>query len=253
MQNNELNQLDLAFVVDTTGSMGSLIAAAQEQMIAMIDALRSAALVNLRLAVVEYRDHPPQDTMIYQAHSFTGDLKLAHKAIRGLSAKGGGDGPEAVLDGVLAACQALVWRPHARRIAVLVGDAPPHGVGAGGDSFAGGCPCGETIESVTAAAERARVTLYALGLTGAVADSFGRLSRGTGGAFFPAGRADGAIEQLKRILADEFGDLEFDARVLAEQRRAPDVAVGALAERLMTTRAAAAAAVGRLQRRELIA
>ena len=40
MQHNELNQLDLAFVVDTTGSMGTLIAAAQDQMIAMIDALR---------------------------------------------------------------------------------------------------------------------------------------------------------------------------------------------------------------------
>jgi hypothetical protein len=252
MTHNNLNHLDLAFVVDTTGSMGTLIAAAQDQMIAMIDALLAAAAVDLRLAVVEYRDHPPQDKLVYDAHAFTSDLKAAHATIRKLSAGGGGDGPEAVLDGVLAACAALAWRPHARRIAVLVGDAPPHGIGAGGDGFPGGCPCGETIESVTAAAERARVTLYALGLTGAVADSFGRLSRATGGAFFPAGRADGAIEQLKRILADEFGDLEFDRRVLAEQRRSPDVAVGALAERLMTTRAAAAAAVSRLQRRELI-
>jgi hypothetical protein len=249
---SQINHLDLAFVVDTTGSMGTLIAAAQDQMIAMIDALLSAAAIDLRLAVVEYRDHPPQDKLVYQVHAFTGKLKDAHRTIRKLSASGGGDGPEAVLDGVLAACQALAWRPHARRIAVLVGDAPPHGIGTGGDGFPRGCPCGETIESVTAAAERARITLYALGLTGAVADSFGQLSRGSGGAFFPAGRADGAIEQLKRILADEFGDLEFDQRVLAEQRRDPDIAVGALAERLMTTRGMVAAAVSRLQRRELI-
>lgn len=59
----ELGALDLAFVVDTTGSMTGLIASAQQRMIAMIDALLRAAEVNLRLAVVEYRDHPPQDPL----------------------------------------------------------------------------------------------------------------------------------------------------------------------------------------------
>ena len=33
---NEINAVDLAFVVDTTGSMGGLIQAAQNQMIAML-------------------------------------------------------------------------------------------------------------------------------------------------------------------------------------------------------------------------
>jgi len=252
MKNNGLNHLDLAFVVDTTGSMGGLIAAAQNQMVTMIDALVAAAAVDLRLAVVEYRDHPPQDTLVCRAYPFTGHLLAAQATIRTLSASGGGDGPEAVFDGLLVACQELAWRPHARRIAVLVGDAPPHGVGGAGDGFPHGCPCGATIESVTAAAERARITLYALGLTNAVTDSFGRLSGGTGGAFFPAGRADAAIERLERILADEFGDLEFDRRVLAEQCSDPQLAVDTLAERLATTRASVAAAISRLQRRELL-
>ena len=91
MQHNNLNQVDLAFVVDTTGSMGTLIAAAQDQMIAMIGALRSAAAVDLRLAVVEYRDHPPQDTLIEQVYPFTGDLRVVEQTIRALSANGGGD------------------------------------------------------------------------------------------------------------------------------------------------------------------
>jgi hypothetical protein len=56
-----LNQLDLAFVVDTTGSMGAFIGAARQHMIALLRSLTDGALTrpDLRLAVVEYRDHPP--------------------------------------------------------------------------------------------------------------------------------------------------------------------------------------------------
>lgn len=39
---DEVGALDLAFVVDTTGSMSGLIASAQQRMIAMIDALLRA-------------------------------------------------------------------------------------------------------------------------------------------------------------------------------------------------------------------
>ena len=97
--------MDLAFVVDTTGSMGHLIHAAQQQMINLISEVTSAAAIDLRLAVVEYRDHPPQDTMVYRVHAFTADLKKARATINALSANGGGDTPESVLDGVLAACR----------------------------------------------------------------------------------------------------------------------------------------------------
>ena len=64
---NEINAVDLAFVVDTTGSMGGLIAAAQNQMITMLEELTRAANINLWLGVVGYRDHPPQDKMVYSA------------------------------------------------------------------------------------------------------------------------------------------------------------------------------------------
>ncbi|HEU5370741.1 MAG TPA: VWA domain-containing protein, partial [Ktedonobacterales bacterium] len=114
----EINALDLAFIVDTTGSMGGLIRAAQQQMITMINALAHATEVDMRLGVVEYRDHPPQDTLVFRAHDFTSDLDQAQKSINQLKAEGGGDTPESVLDGVLAACQKLSWHPHARRIAV---------------------------------------------------------------------------------------------------------------------------------------
>lgn len=65
---NEINAVDLAFVVDTTGSMGGLIAAAQNQMITMLEELTRAANITLWLGVVEYRDHPPQDNMLYEVY-----------------------------------------------------------------------------------------------------------------------------------------------------------------------------------------
>ncbi|MBV9228987.1 MAG: VWA domain-containing protein, partial [Chloroflexi bacterium] len=134
MSTNELNALDLAFVVDTTGSMSGLIQTAKQQMIAMVDELLKTRKVAMRLGVVEYRDHPPQDrSFVFRSYPFTSNWKEAQKAINALTADGGGDGPEAVLDGVLAACRELQWRTFARRLVVLVGDAPPHGTGAGGD------------------------------------------------------------------------------------------------------------------------
>ena len=249
---SDINALDLAFVVDTTGSMGSFIQAAQRQMVAMIDALAKGADVDLRLAVVEYRDHPPQDQMVFRTHAFSDNLKAVQKTINGLKPAGGGDGPESVLDGVLAACRGLTWRVHARRLAVLVGDSPPHGVGAAGDGFPKGCPCGETIDSVTAAAEDARVTLCALGLTAMVRDSFGRLSRSTGGDYFDAGQGTGAIERLQELLREEFGHLDFDRRLLGLRREQPGLTLDGLAERLGSSRPAVSAAVSRLGARGLL-
>jgi Mg-chelatase subunit ChlD len=251
-ETDEISALDLAFIVDTTGSMTGLIAGAQRQMIAIMDELLRAADVSLRLGVVEYRDHPPRDAMVYRVHGFTSDLEKARRMLNELEAKGGGDTPEAVLDGVWAACHELAWRAHASCIAVLVGDAPPHGTGMRGDGFASGCPCGQTIASVTAAAEEKRIALYAIALRPRLAESFGALSQYTGGEFFEVGQHDAALERLKAILADEFGDLDFDRRVLEAWNARPDPTFDELAERLGSSRPAVSAAISRLGARALI-
>ena len=250
-----LNQVDLVFVVDTTGSMGPFIVAAQRQMIAMArELVASARDVDLRIGVVEYRDHPPMDRLLTRVHDL-GTLEGAERVINRLGPDGGGDMAEAVLDGVLAACRQVSWRPHARRIAVLVGDAPPHGVDRRGDSFPNGCPCGETIESVTAAAEQARVTLYALPLTaGSTETSFARLAKFTGGETFPPGRGGDAIAKVRQILADEFGNLQLDRQVLAAWNEAgyDKFSIDATAEKLSVAPGAVAASVTRLMSRRLI-
>lgn len=249
---NEINAVDLAFVVDTTGSMGGLIAAAQNQMVNMLRELTQAADVNLWLGVVEYRDHPPQDTMVYRVHAFTEDLQKAQKTIMSMKANGGGDAPEAVLDGIVAACNELAWWQHSRRLMVLVGDAPPHGMGTRGDAFSQGCPCGETIASVTRLAEERRVTIHSLGLTPAVNESFSEISYLTGGQFFSAQQAEKAIEHIATLLKMEFADLDLDRRVLALRRDSPDLTVEEMAEHLGVSRHAISTSLVRLLSRDLI-
>jgi hypothetical protein len=247
-----VNELDLAFVIDTTGSMGSFIHAAQQRVGELIQAARGAADVSLRVGFVEYRDHPPQDRLVYRVYAMSDDPKDAQSALASLRADGGGDGPEAVLDGVLAACTELAWRPHARRIAVLIGDSPPHGCGGPGDYFRDGCPCGQTIESVTAAAENARVTLYALGLTRSVTDSFSRLARFTGGEYFDTGHGGAAVTKLQDVLLTEFGQLELDAKVVEAWNGLDDASIDAVAEQLELASGPVGASVARLSGRGLL-
>jgi hypothetical protein len=251
-----LTQVDLAFVVDTTGSMGAFIGVARQHMIAMLRSLTDAAETppDLRLAVVEYRDHPPQDrTFVARPHAFETNLARCQKVINGLKPDGGGDAPEAVYDGLEAACVRLDWRPHSCRLAVLVGDSPPHGTGCGGDGFRNGCPCGLTAERVTALLEQKGITLYALGLTATVRKSFTPLATWTGGEYFEAAQAQKAIEALQDLLKREFAGIDLDRQVLELCHRTPEWSVDGVSEALSSGRPSIAASLSRLGRRGLLA
>ena len=68
---HDSQQVDLAFVVDCTGSMGSYIAQTQSNITFIAETVTKTAF-NVRLALVEYRDHPPQDSsFISRSHDFT--------------------------------------------------------------------------------------------------------------------------------------------------------------------------------------
>lgn len=251
-----LNQVDLAFVVDTTGSMGAFIGAARQHMIALLRSLADGADTppDLRVALVEYRDHPPQDhTFVARPHAFEANLARCQKVINGLAPGGGGDAPEAVYDGLETACTELKWRPHSYRIAVLIGDAPPHGIGCGGDGFRHGCPCGLNAEQVTARFEKNGITLYALGLTATVRNSFTTLATWTGGEYFEAGQAQKAIDTLHELLKSEFAGIDLDRQVLELCRRDPEWNMDGMSETLASGRQRVAASLSRLGRRNLLA
>jgi len=78
-------------------------------------------------------------------------------------ASGGGDGPEAVADGLHAVLK-LSWRADSTKICILIAYAPQHGLEPIGDGFPNGCPDGlDPVKIVREMAEK-HITLYSVGV-----------------------------------------------------------------------------------------
>lgn len=140
-------QLDLVFIQDCTGSQGSYITSSTKNIEEISRAIfESGKLVypdDLRLGLIAFRDHPPQDhTYITKNFGFSSDISIMHDNLKTLFASGGGDGPEAVT-AALGEALDMDWRPHAAKMVVLIADAPPHGIGEYGDGFDDGSPDGK--------------------------------------------------------------------------------------------------------------
>lgn len=72
---HDSQKVDLAFVIDCTGSMGSYIRQAQKHISNIAETISRTAF-NVHLALVEYRDHPPQDqTFVTNKHEFTSSVQ----------------------------------------------------------------------------------------------------------------------------------------------------------------------------------
>ena len=90
---------------------------------------------DLRVGLVAFRDHPPQDhTYITRNFGFSSDIDKVQRDLASLYASGGGDGPEAVT-AALAEALNIGWNEQASKMIVLIADAPPHGIGEYGDGM----------------------------------------------------------------------------------------------------------------------
>jgi hypothetical protein len=157
-------QLDLVFLVDETGSMGPYIEQVKARLLDLVQALESAPLCeSLRLGLVTYRDHPPQDhSYPSRAFALTDNVKEIEEAVRSMVASGGGDGPESVTDGLFDVVR-MDWRPAAAKAVVWFGDAPPHGVEPCGDGFPQGCPCGNHWYAQAESCREMGIAIYGVG------------------------------------------------------------------------------------------
>lgn len=209
------NLVDVAFVVDTTGSMGSFLSSAKHRMAEVLKAMAKTGSIDLRAVLIDYRDHPPEDAT-YASKNQTGTDPVSvdrfGEVLRDLQLGSGGDTAESVLDGVDELVK-VNWRPHARKIAFLVGDAAGHGGYQGGaDHWPLGCPCGRTIEDVSARIEQAGILLYGIVLNNSqeTTQYFKAISGYTGGqVLYGSG-----IAEVETLLKKEFGNLGTDEMVL---------------------------------------
>ncbi|HCS18942.1 MAG TPA: hypothetical protein DIW47_00010 [Bacteroidetes bacterium] len=118
--------LDIAFVVDATGSMGDEINYLKSELADVINRVKAQnEHLNLRTASVFYRDHG--DQYLTRQSDFSPSVTNTLDFIQNQYAAGGGDFPEAVDEALDAALNRLSWSRDARgRILFLVLDAPPH-------------------------------------------------------------------------------------------------------------------------------
>ena len=120
---NLLN-VDVAFMLDCTSSMGSYIAGAKNDIQNIVDAITLSYENKIRVAFIAYRDHCDGADRIERL-DFTEDITEFERFVGLLAAKGGGDAPEDVLGG-LESTLALSWSSK-NRILFHIGDSPQHG------------------------------------------------------------------------------------------------------------------------------
>ncbi|MCA8969123.1 MAG: VWA domain-containing protein [Planctomycetes bacterium] len=114
--------LEIVFCFDSTGSMGHVIDDAKSDMLELFD-LMQELVPTTRLGIITYRDrgdsYVTRETRLgigrFEALAFLSSVK----------ADGGGDFPEAV-DEALKVARKMPWRQRARKVTIIVGDAPPH-------------------------------------------------------------------------------------------------------------------------------
>lgn len=117
--------LDLAFVVDTTGSMTDELRWLTEDLKTIVRiARKSAPGVDIRYGLIVYRDKG--DAYVVKNYGFTKSERQMRNWLRQQTASGGGDYPEAAAT-ALRQGVALDWRRgKGERLMFHIADAPPH-------------------------------------------------------------------------------------------------------------------------------
>lgn len=117
--------LDIAFLLDTTGSMGDEIARLKQTIeVIHFQISQLASEPDVRFGMVLYRDRG--DEYVTRAIPFTADMEAFKSELGNVRADGGGDGPEDLQSGLRDALGQLAWRDEGVRLMFVIADAPPH-------------------------------------------------------------------------------------------------------------------------------
>jgi hypothetical protein len=119
--------VEIAFVLDTTGSMGGLIAGAKAKIWQIANQMVSGEpRPKVKIALVPYRDKG--DEYVTKVFELTDNIDKVYEDLQGFEAVGGGDGPENVNQALSDAINKLSWSEGRKtlKIIFLVGDYPPH-------------------------------------------------------------------------------------------------------------------------------
>jgi len=120
-------RIEVCFVLDTTGSMGGLIAGAKEKIWSMANEMISAKPTpEIRIGLIGYRDKT--DAYITKVYPLSNDIDDIYAKLMAFKAQGGGDTPESVNQALNEGVTKMDWSKSrdVLKVIFLVGDAPPH-------------------------------------------------------------------------------------------------------------------------------
>lgn len=118
--------IDVAFVLDTTGSMSGLIAGAKQKIWSIAsEILETEEQAKVRFGLIGYRDR--SDDYITKTFDLTADINGVYGHLLEFEADGGGDRPESVNRALNEAVTKFQWTQgeNVLRMVFLVGDSPP--------------------------------------------------------------------------------------------------------------------------------
>ncbi|MHA1770666.1 MAG: vWA domain-containing protein [Candidatus Thorarchaeota archaeon] len=216
-----LAKLDLVFIVDNTGSMGPYIQITKSKILEIIRTITKEEMCQrLRVGLVSYRDHKPEEnTFVTRTFELTDDIAGIEKSVLAMEASGGGDGPEAVADALYAANN-INWDRDAAKVAVLVADAPPHGV-EDEDKWEK-CPEGIIWEDEAKKAFDAGIIFHTVGCYPEIENyakavsTFKKIASETKGQFFALDQAQALVEIITGIAVEEIDKLAIQKSILEE-------------------------------------
>ncbi len=118
--------VDIAFIVDATGSMGDEIAYLKTEVTDIVGQVKKLhPNTEFKFASVFYRDF--NDAYLTRHSNFSADVNDLNDFINLQHAGGGGDYPEAVNSALQTALDSITWNEKAKaKLAFLILDAPPH-------------------------------------------------------------------------------------------------------------------------------
>ena len=126
--NNHKDLIELAVVIDTTGSMGDEITFLQKELINVINTVKNDnPNTEIKVSVIAYKDQgDAQEEYLVKKFDFSADLVKVNNFLSTLYASGGGDFEEAV-EVALKETTELSWSSDdSTKLCLFVADAPSH-------------------------------------------------------------------------------------------------------------------------------
>ncbi|MBT4498471.1 MAG: VWA domain-containing protein [Gemmatimonadetes bacterium] len=170
-------RIDVAFLIDATGSMGDEIDAVKEKIQDMIsDIALGDPAPDVRFGIVAYRDRG--DEYVTVVYELTDDIDRIIDNLSRIEANGGGDYPESLVEALHVTIHDLNWDrgEGVSRLVFLIADAPPH------LDYAGDYDYVEEYQM----AEEMGMAIHAIGASGLDQEGekiFTEIAEGTGGGF----------------------------------------------------------------------